>query len=96
LGQCLVASGWSHAERYHSTGDVQWSDFHPAFVSKIRDSFPQLPPAAVALAFRVWGRMHGLVALEVYGHLHPQVQEPARLYDAELVDLARTIGLGPP
>jgi hypothetical protein len=37
--------------------------------------------------------MHGLVALEVYGHLWPQVNDPARLYRSELLDLTATLGL---
>jgi len=90
----LVADAWPHAERMLSDGDYQWSDFDPGFSSVIRASFPDLPPAAVALAMRVWGRMHGLVALEVYGHLQPHVLDPERLYRAELLDLTRTLGLG--
>jgi hypothetical protein len=56
-------------------------------VAVFRESFPDLPPAAVALALRVWGRMHGLVALEIYGHLVGQTQHPEKLYRAELLDL---------
>jgi hypothetical protein len=52
-----------------------------------------LPPAAVALALRVWGRMHGLVALEVYGHLRTQTRNPAKLYRAEMIDMIKSLGL---
>lgn len=57
----LVAAAWPRAQALLSDSDYAWSDF--AAVTK--ESFPDLPPAAVALAMRVWGRMHGLVALEV-------------------------------
>jgi hypothetical protein len=40
--------------------------------------------------------MHGLVALEAYGHLDTQVTNPARLYHQEMLDLARSLGLGSP
>ena len=59
----------------------------------VREEFPGLPPAAVALALRVWGRMHGLVALEIYGHLRSQVKDPARIYLDELRDLTRSLGI---
>ncbi|MER7841717.1 TetR-like C-terminal domain-containing protein [Streptomyces sp. NPDC096040] len=47
---------------------------------------------AAAVAMRLWGRLHGLVSLEIYGHLRPQVQDPARIYPAELVDLTYLLG----
>lgn len=91
----LVAAGWSRAEPSQSSGEERWSDFDPRFASLVRVDFPDLPPAAIALGFRLWGRMHGLLALEVYGHLRPQIQEPGKLYEAELIDLTRTLGLAP-
>lgn len=87
----IVADAWPHVTV--SDDDYAWSDFVPGFADVIRASFPDLPPAAVALAMRVWGRLHGLVALEVYGHLRPQINDPAKLYRAELLDLATTLGL---
>jgi AcrR family transcriptional regulator len=89
----LVAAAWPHARRLQSGGDHQWSDFEASLSTTIRESFPDLPPAAVALALRVWGRMHGLVALEVYGHLRTQTRHPAKLYRAEMIDLIKSLGL---
>jgi hypothetical protein len=37
--------------------------------------------------------MHGLVALEVYGHLRHQTGDPAKLYRTEMHDLVRDLGL---
>ncbi|MEV4171363.1 TetR-like C-terminal domain-containing protein [Nonomuraea sp. NPDC049709] len=48
---------------------------------------------AVALALRMWGRMHGLISLEVYGHLSTQTGDPAKPYHAELLDRLRSLGL---
>jgi AcrR family transcriptional regulator len=88
----LVAAAWpppgADADEY------AWDDFDPGLANLVQEKFPGLPPAAVALALRVWGRMHGFVALEVYGHLRSQTRDPARLYRAELRDLARSLGLG--
>ncbi|GAA3058597.1 TetR/AcrR family transcriptional regulator [Streptomyces glomeratus] len=88
----IVAAGWPKAQHLYIGSDHSWSDFDPAFAELIRQSFPDLPPAAVALSLRLWGRMHGLVSLEVYGHLRPQVQDPQKLYRTELVDLSKSLG----
>ncbi|MGN9842698.1 TetR/AcrR family transcriptional regulator [Nonomuraea sp. H19] len=92
----LVAAAWTHAEAVQSDGDHRWSDFEPGLIDELRATYPDLPPAAVALALRVWGRMHGLVALETYGHLRSQTRNPAKLYRSELIDLIRSLALPPP
>ncbi|MEU1008751.1 TetR-like C-terminal domain-containing protein [Streptomyces sp. NPDC005890] len=56
-------------------------------------AFPDLPPAAVALARRIWGHLHGLVSLEVYGHLRTQTSSPDKLFREEIAQLTRTLGL---
>lgn len=90
----LVAGIWPHVAPRLSTGDYRWSDFQPGLVTLVRETFPELPAAAVAVALRVWGRMHGLVALEIYGHLGLQTVDAAKLYRDEMVEL--TTGLGVP
>jgi AcrR family transcriptional regulator len=89
----LVAAAWVRAAPHQPEAD--WSDYSTELVAEVRCDFPDLPPAAVGLALRVWGRMHGLVALEVYGHLRGQTTDPAKLYEAELRDLVRSLGWGP-
>lgn len=69
----------------------QWADFRPRFAAGLRESFPGLSAETAGLALRVWGRMHGLVSLEVYGHLRTQTHDPAKLYDIEMADLIRTL-----
>ncbi|MFD7895599.1 TetR/AcrR family transcriptional regulator [Streptomyces sp. NPDC059743] len=88
----LVAAAWPYA-RHHQPEDTSWSDLHPDYVAKIRADLPDVPPAAAALALRVWGRMHGLVALEIDGHIHPVAGNPAALHRAEMLDLVRSLGL---
>jgi AcrR family transcriptional regulator len=89
----IVAAAWPQARHRYADGDHSWSDYDPGFAALVRASYPELPPVAVSLSLRVWGRMHGLVSLEVYGHLRPQVQEPAKLYQAEMTDLIEALGL---
>ncbi|QIB44434.1 TetR/AcrR family transcriptional regulator [Streptomyces aureoverticillatus] len=77
-----------------STG-YTWEDFAPDFTTVARATFPTLTPPALALSLRVWGRMHGLVTLEIDGLLRPQIDNPDTLYRDELADLVRGLGLTP-
>ncbi|MGR6918648.1 TetR/AcrR family transcriptional regulator [[Actinomadura] parvosata] len=90
----LVAAAWPAAEPLQrGERTYTWDDFDPGLVAHVREHFPGLPPAALALTLRVWGRMHGLVALEVYGHLSPLVHDPAAVYRDEIRDLIASLGL---
>lgn len=89
----LAAAAWPHAAQRQAMGECAWSDFDADLAEHVRSEFPALPPDALALALRMWGRMHGLIALEVYGHLRPQSQAPAKLFRAEMLDLVRSLGL---
>ncbi|WP_245662838.1 TetR/AcrR family transcriptional regulator [Nocardia vermiculata] len=88
----LVADAWLDA---HS-GQVEqnsWSDLQPDYAAKIRQDLPDVPAGAAVLALRVWGRMHGWVALEVDGHITPVARNSAALHHAEMIDLVRSLGL---
>ncbi|GGV19844.1 hypothetical regulatory protein, TetR family [Streptomyces spectabilis] len=64
-----------------------WGDFDPAFTEVARAAFPALTPAVLARSLRLWGRLHGLVTLEIDGLLRPQITDPERLYRDELADI---------
>lgn len=89
----LAAAAWPHARHLYATSEFEWSDFDPGLLDKVRPAFPELPPAAVALALRIWGRLHGLVSLEVYGHLRTQTVSPRKLFQEELTQLVRTLDI---
>ncbi|WP_369031735.1 MULTISPECIES: TetR/AcrR family transcriptional regulator [Streptomyces] len=95
LGQ-LVAAAWPHAAAAQAGEEHSWEDFQPDLTDALHTKEPDLPPAALALTLRIWGRMHGLVALEVYGHLRTQIVNPAKLYQQELLDLTSSLGLPVP
>ncbi len=61
----------------------------------MRPAFPELPPAGVALALRIWGHLHGLVSLEIYGHMRTQTLSPDKLFHEELTQLLRSLALTP-
>ena len=79
----LVAEVCAHADVLPADG-AGWPDFPDGYQQKVRSEVPDLDPAVAALALRVWGRLHGLVSLEIYGHLRPVSSDPAALYEAEL------------
>ncbi|NUR60743.1 MAG: TetR/AcrR family transcriptional regulator [Catenulispora sp.] len=89
----LAAAAWPHAEHLQHGGDFAWSDFDPALAADVRTAFPDLPPAALALALRIRGRLHGLVSLEVYGHTQGTTAASARLFDEEVSELLQSLGL---
>ncbi|MEV0374456.1 TetR/AcrR family transcriptional regulator [Streptomyces sp. NPDC050636] len=91
----LADAAWPHAEHLYAGSDFNWSDFDAGLLDKVRPAFPDLPPAAVALALRIWGHLHGLVSLEVYGHLHTQTISPDKLFREELTALVRSLGIAP-
>jgi AcrR family transcriptional regulator len=91
----LVAVAWPSAGAEQSEGRFRWSDFDQGLVATIRQQFPDLPPAAVALALRLQARMLGLVSLEIYGQLARQTHDADKLYLAETRELVRSLGLVP-
>ncbi|UZK53198.1 WHG domain-containing protein [Streptomyces drozdowiczii] len=89
----LAAAAWPHAQHRYRDSDFEWSDFDPGLLDKVRPAFPGLPPAAVALALRVWSHLHGLVSLEVYGHMQRQALSPEKLFREELAQLIRSFDI---
>ncbi|MFJ5709982.1 TetR/AcrR family transcriptional regulator [Streptomyces sp. NPDC093105] len=89
----LADAAWGAAGQVYGEDDFGWGDFDPGLLEKVRPAFPGLPPAGVALALRIWGHLHGLVALEVYGHLRAQTLSPNKIFHAELTSLVRSLGL---
>ncbi|MEU1954264.1 TetR/AcrR family transcriptional regulator [Nocardia rhamnosiphila] len=89
----LAAAVWPHRRGRAADDQVDWADFAPELTGHVRSEFPELPPAGLAFALRMWGRMHGLIALEVYGHLRPQTADPAKLFRAEMDELIDGLGL---
>jgi AcrR family transcriptional regulator len=90
----LAATAWPYAGPGSEGDAFQWSDFDPALSDEVRNAFPDLPPAALALAMRIRSRLHGLVSLEVYGHLRGVTPAPDKLFDADVADLLDTLGVG--
>jgi AcrR family transcriptional regulator len=58
-----------------------------------RGGFPGAPVPVVAFGLSAWTRVHGLVTLEVFGHLAPAVGDGAALFEQELDAIVRQSGL---
>ncbi|MFI6501894.1 TetR-like C-terminal domain-containing protein [Nonomuraea typhae] len=89
----LVAAAWPRTEPLRPGGGYDWSDFDDDLAGKVRAEFPALPPAGLAEALRMWGRLHGPLALEVYGHLRGMTHDPAKVYRDEIANLIGSLGL---
>ncbi len=56
---------------------------------------PALPPDAAAVIFGAWARLHGMVILEVFGHLHWLGRDVGPLARAQLRALVDSV-VAPP
>ena len=54
---------------------------------------PALPAPVLAFGLGAWARVHGLVTLEVFGHLAPAVGDGTALFEQELEAIIRQSGL---
>jgi AcrR family transcriptional regulator len=60
-----------------------------------RQDLPGLPVPVLAFALSAWVRLHGVVALEVFGHLRPAVGDGGPLFEQEVEAILRQAGLTP-
>jgi AcrR family transcriptional regulator len=58
-----------------------------------RGGFAGMPVPVVAFGLSAWTRLHGLVTLEVFGHLAPAVGDGTALFEQELDAIVRQSGL---
>jgi AcrR family transcriptional regulator len=52
-----------------------------------------VPIGVVRLFTSAWVRLYGLVAMEIFGHVHFLLEDAEPFFEAELADLGRMIGL---
>ena len=92
----LVAEAWSQAGPLQPPDTYTWSDFDDHLVEVAERDYKGLPPAGLALALRVWGRVHGMISLEIYGHMRGQTRAPDKVFRSEVFGLIASLGLTPP
>jgi AcrR family transcriptional regulator len=70
----------------------------PALARQVEDfqrrrGGPGLPAPVMAFGLGAWAHVHGLVALEVFGHLAPAIGDGDALFDQEMDTIIRQSGL---
>jgi hypothetical protein len=55
---------------------------------------PEMPTGAVRVLLGYWVRLYGLVALEVFGHLHFVLDDVEPLFEETLREFAEALGIG--
>ncbi len=56
----------------------------------------QLPPAATQVFLSCWARLYGIIGLEVFGRLDFALVDKEPMFEAELADLVRSLGVADP
>jgi len=71
--------------------------FRPAALAPCApdDSFSHYAPPVMYSGLAGWATMHGVVALEVFGHLSHSLADPSAFYDGQVGAYIATIGLAP-
>jgi hypothetical protein len=63
-------------------------------LARYRDALGVDLPLGAGLTFlRCWVRLYGTVTLEVFGHLHFALDDPAPMFEITLSELAGMVGL---
>lgn len=90
----VVFAGWSEAQLRAMPDDHIDVTLHAELVAaqqKFAPSGSVLPPAALHRFIRWWGQLHGLITLEVFGHLHWLAPDAGKIYQATVLQLADEI-----
>ena len=80
----------------HEAGDAATSDGEQTNAAVDRAADHGFPPEVFSALVEGWGEMHGLVMLELFGHLRPVVPDTAAFFAAAMRRVAARAGLPPP
>jgi AcrR family transcriptional regulator len=91
----LLADAWADGALDPARIDLETP---PALARQVEDfqqrrGGPALPAPVLAFGLSAWARLHGLVTLEVFGHLAPAVGDGAALFEQEMEAIVRQSGL---
>ena len=92
--QSVVFDGWSEEQLRAMPNEHIDSALHAELVAaqqKFALPASALPPAALHRFIRWWGQLHGLITLEVFGHLHWLAPDAGKTYRAAVLQLADEI-----
>jgi AcrR family transcriptional regulator len=91
----LLADAWADGALDPARIDLETP---PALARQVeafqrRRGGPALPAPVLAFGLSAWARLHGLVTLEVFGHLAPAIGDGAALFEQELDAIVAQSGL---
>ena len=91
----LLADAWADGALDPARIDLETP---PALARQVEDlqrrrGGPALPAPVLAFGLSAWARLHGLVTLEVFGHLAPAVGDGAALFEQEMDAIVAQSGL---
>lgn len=92
--QGVVFAGWSEEQLRAMPDEHIDPALHAELLAtqqKFAPSGSGLPPAALHRFVRWWGQLHGLITLEVFGHLHWLAQDAGKIYRATVLQQADEI-----
>ncbi len=84
----LIFAGWSDVQLQQVALTRGAPDLDAVLRSLPKEFVADLPPGATALALTMWSRMHGLVVLEVFGHMRWLGDQAGALFSAAMSELA--------
>ncbi|MGH3923075.1 MAG: TetR-like C-terminal domain-containing protein, partial [Pseudonocardiaceae bacterium] len=90
----VVFAGWSEEQLQAMPDEHIDPELRAQLVAAQQKFAPPgnvLPPAALHRFIRWWGQLHGLITLELFGHLHWLTQDAGNLYQAAILQLADEI-----
>jgi AcrR family transcriptional regulator len=87
---------WHRAPFPIAADDELSPALHAQLGGFLTDNGIPLPVGAMQIFVSCWIRLYGLVALEVFGHLHFGLDDAEPMFEAELAGVARQLGVDPP
>lgn len=107
---CTVANSQRLAQGFYDLFVQQWRDrpfpipthLDPALLGQLDQLAPwtgdaggaPLPPGARYVFVTLWVRLYGLVALEIFGHLHHTMADVEPLFEASIEEIAARLRAG--
>jgi len=91
----LFGALWARAPFPVLADDDVDPDLRPQLHAYLDELGAPLPVGAAQMFLSCWIRLYGMVALEVFGHLHFALTDPEPMFEAELALAARQLGVEP-
>jgi AcrR family transcriptional regulator len=89
----LFVALWHRAPFPAPPDDAIDAELRAGFEAFVAETGVSVPAGAVQVFISCWIRLYGIVALEVFGHLHFAMSDAEPMFEAELATCARDLAL---